>query len=116
MTSIPLIFGMRRSQITQSRTNGFSPVLIASMASSPFSASRTSYPAFSNVIRTTLLTEGSSSTTSTRPFPVNAPNSKSDSYFVTVYMAFSFLLEYVGLCPHWNGSSSHNSQDDSDDH
>jgi len=31
-------------------------------------------------------------------------------------MAFSFLLEYVGLCPHWNGSSSHNSQDDSDDH
>src|SRR5262249_53614086 len=94
MASTPLIFGMRMSQITVSSTNRFSPVLITSMAFSPFSASRTSYPAFSRVIRTKVLTTGSSSTTRTRPFPVDAPNHRSDLCSVTV---FSFFFIYNSL-------------------
>src|SRR5262245_4242860 len=82
--------------MTASSTNRFSPVLIISIAFSPFSASSTSYPAFSRTIRTTALTDGSSSAMRIRPFPVNAPNRRSDLYSTVelhLVMAFSFVVK-----------------------
>src|SRR5512146_2143535 len=67
MASIPLIFGMFRSQMMAFNARGLSPDFTVATPTSPSSASITSYPAFDRMRRTDFRTSASSSTTSTLP-------------------------------------------------